>query len=351
MQDHVGSNLAATVLQVLDKRHSTSIQLFFPKTMSNITTSRQLTRTTKYRLNNGQHIPVAAYGVYAIPPAETHDLVYEALVQGYRHIDSAVVYGNEKESAQAIAKFIKDSNGKVQRGDIWFTTKIWNADHGYEETKAAVEAIAGRVKEYLGYVDMVLIHSPKTNKEKRIGTWKALQEFQHDPTNKVLQINTIGVSNYGKRHIEELLNWDGLVVQPAVDQLELHPWLPQIELREYLASHNILVEAYSPLTQGYKLLDPELLELEHRYRVPKAEILLKWSFLQGFIVLTKTAKKERIPENLAVLPEAKPPVDALDDTSHSGKIDLDINILEALNKPDSHEVLTWGNEDPTQYEG
>lgn len=319
--------------------------------MSNITTSRQLTRTTRYRLNNGQHIPVAGFGVYTVPKAETLDLVYEALVQGYRHIDSAVVYGNEEESAEAIAKFIKDSNGKVSRSDIWFTTKVFNHQQGYEETKQAIEEIASRVKKHIEYVDMVLIHSPLTNKEKRLGTWKALQEFVTDPANNVLRINTIGVSNYGKRHLEELFNWDGLVIHPAVDQVELHPWLPQIELREYLASHNILVEAYSPLTQGQKLQDPELLELEHKYKVPKIEILLKWSYLQGFIVLAKTSKKERIKQNLSVLPEAKAPADTLDDTSHSGKIDLDINILEALNKPDSNEIMSWGNVDPTKYDG
>ncbi|GBL52097.1 hypothetical protein ACI3LY_005480 [Candidozyma auris] len=319
--------------------------------MSNVVTSRQLTRATRYRLNNGQHIPVAGFGVYLVPKEQAEDLVYEALVQGYRHIDSAVIYGNEEQSARGIERFIKDSNGKVTRGDIWFTTKIWNAEQGYEETKKAVQGIASRVKKHIGYVDLVLIHSPKTSKEKRLGTWKALQEFVLDPANDVLQINTIGVSNFGAKHIDEILNWDGLVVPPAVDQLELHPWLPQVELREYLASHNILAEAYSPLTQGIKLQDPELLELEQKYRVPKAEILLKWSYLQGFIVLVKTVKKERIKENLSVLPDVKAPADALDDTSHSGKIDLDINILEALNKPDSHEVLTWGHVDPTQYEG
>ncbi|KAM9888031.1 hypothetical protein OXX69_013173, partial [Metschnikowia pulcherrima] len=109
------------------------------------TVAKQLTRTTKYRLNNGHHIPVAGFGVYLLPPAETFDLVYEALSQGYRHIDSAVIYGNQKEAAQAIAQFVKDHEN-VSREDIWFTTKIWNVDHGYDETKKAVEKIASEVK-------------------------------------------------------------------------------------------------------------------------------------------------------------------------------------------------------------
>lgn len=312
------------------------------------TVAKQLTRTTKYKLNNGQYIPVAGFGVYLLPPAETFNLVYEALLQGYRHIDSAVIYGNQKETAQAIAQFIKDHDD-VSREDIWFTTKIWNADHGYDETKKAVAQIAADVKLHIDYVDLVLVHSPLTNKEKRVGTWKALSEFTHNPNNGVLPIRTIGVSNYGVEHIEEILAIDGPVVVPAINQLELHPWLPRVALREYLTQKGIAIEAYSPLTQGQRLDDPELLELEHKYKIPKAEILLKWSYLQGFIVLAKTAKTERIKQNFEVLPEGHGTSDTLHEGSNLGKIDLDPNILGALDKPDSHEVLTWHNKDPTEY--
>ncbi|KAM9904200.1 hypothetical protein OXX79_002900 [Metschnikowia pulcherrima] len=313
------------------------------------TVAKQLTRTTKYRLNNGHHIPVAGFGVYLLPPAETFDLVYEALSQGYRHIDSAVIYGNQKEAAQAIAQFVKDHEN-VSREDIWFTTKIWNVDHGYDETKKAVEKIASQVKKYIEYVDLILVHSPLTNKEKRLGTWKALSEFNHNPNNGVLQVRSIGVSNYGKKHIEEILAIDGPVVVPAINQLELHPWLPRTELREYLTKKGIVIEAYSPLTQGRHLNDPELLELEHKYKIPKAEILLKWSYLQGFVVLAKTSKKERIKLNFEVLPEGQGTNDPLQEGSNLGKIDLDPNILDALDKPESHSVFTWGGADPTEYE-
>lgn len=317
--------------------------------MSNLTTSVQLDNTTRYKLNNGQHIPVAGFGTYDVPANETFDLVYEALVQGYRHIDSAVIYGNEKEAAQAIAQFLKD-HSHVVRSDIWFTTKIWNAEQGYEETKKAVRGIASRVKQYIEYVDLVLLHSPKTSKEKRLGTWKALQEFVTDPHNDVIQIRSIGVSNFGIKHVEEILDWDGLLVKPAVDQLELHPWLPQLKLRQFLVTHDILCEAYSPLTQGAKLNDPELLELERKYKVPKIEILLKWAYIQGFIVLAKTAKKDRIKQNFSILPAVAQLDDPLGGTESFGKVDLDVNLLEALDKPDSHEVITWGHEDPTLFE-
>lgn len=317
--------------------------------MSNLTTSIQLSRASKYKLNNGLLIPVAAFGTFAIPANETYDLVYEALVQGYRHIDSAVYYKNEEEAASAIAAFVED-HPEVSRRDIWFTTKITNELQGYELTKKEVADIASRVKKHIEYVDLVLLHSPKTSKDKRLGSWKALQELVCDPGNDILQIHAIGVSNFGVKHTEEILNWEGLIIRPAVDQLELHPWLPQLKLREYLVSHDILVEAYSPLTQGAKLSDPELLELEHKYKIPKVEILLKWAYIQGFIVLTKTANKDRIKENLAVLPAPVISNDVLDDDVHLGKLDLDINILHALDKPDSHEVITWDHQDPTLYE-
>lgn len=313
------------------------------------TFAKQLTRTTKYKLNNGTYIPVAGFGTYDIPEAETYDLVTTALQVGYRHIDSAVVYKNELAAAKAIADFLK-SNPDVARKDIWFTTKIWNGDQGYEQTKLAVQHIADDVKKYIGYVDLILLHLPKTNKEKRLGSWKALQEYVLDPNNDTLQIHSIGVSNFGIAHVEELLKWDGLHVRPSINQLELHPWLPQLKLREYLTAQDILIEAYSPLTQGKKLSDPELLELEQKYRVPKAEILLKWSYLQGFIVLAKSSNKQRIKENFDVLPAGNASLDdPLHEGSNLGKIDLDPNILERLDKPDSHEVLTWGNKDPTQY--
>lgn len=293
------------------------------------TTSREVTRYLKRKLNNGQEIPVAGFGVYAISKRNTFDLVYEALVQGYRHIDNAVLYGNEKEAAQAVEQFVNDSNGKVKRSDIWYTTKIYDGDHGYERTRAGVEAIAGRVKEHIGYVDLVLVHSPLSNREKRLGTWKALQEYQGDPGNGTLQINSIGVSNYGIRHLEELFSWEGYKVKPVLNQLELHPWLPHIELRKYLEKHDIEAEAYSPLTQGYNLDDPELLALEKKYKVSKIEILLKWSYLQGFIVLAKTGKKERVKQNLEVLPE-------------TGVVQLDEGIVRALDKPGSKESFVWG---------
>ncbi|EDK44237.1 conserved hypothetical protein [Lodderomyces elongisporus NRRL YB-4239] len=316
--------------------------------MSNLTSAIQLTKESKYKLNNGLYIPVAGFGTYLIDNKKTSDLVYQALKDGYRHIDTAIVYKNQGEAAQGVAKFLKDYPD-VKREDIWFTTKIGNNNQGYEETKKAVELISQEVKQYIDYVDLILIHSPKTSKEKRLGTYKALQEFVANPNNDTLNVHSIGVSNYGVDHLEELFNWDGLLVNPVINQLELHPWLPRLELRKYLYEHDILVEAYSPLTQGQKLKDPWLLDLAKKYNISPIELLLKWSYLQGFIVLVKTENPKRIKENLDILPEAVKENDGLEETVRLGKIDLDVDLLEALNKPDSKEVLTWGGVDPTLY--
>ncbi|CAI5758069.1 unnamed protein product [Candida verbasci] len=317
--------------------------------MSNITSSIQITKQSSYKLNNGQQIPVAGFGTYEIPVEKTATLVYDALKFGHRHIDTAIAYHNEKECAQGIAKFLKENEGKISREDIWFTTKINEASQGYENTKKAIEKISNEVKPYIDYVDLILIHSPKTSKTKRIETYKALQEFVLDPNNSLLNIKSIGVSNYGIDHLEELFNWDGLLVNPVVNQVETHPWLPRIKLREYCVKHDILIEAYSPITRGIKFDDPELKELSKKYNISPPEILLKWSYLQGYIVLVKSENPDRIKANLNILPDGKKNDDELEENILLGKIDLDSEILERLNKPDSHEVLTWGGNDPCLY--
>ncbi|KAG5419145.1 hypothetical protein I9W82_002912 [Candida metapsilosis] len=300
----------------------------------------KVNKSSTAKLSNGRYIPVAGYGTYLIPAEKAATLVYDALAAGYRHIDTAISYKNQRQVAQGIANFLAE-NPNVKRSDVWFTTKIANQNQGYENTRKAVQQISNDIKEFIGYVDLILIHSPKTSAEKRLGTYKALQEYVLDPNNETLEVKSIGVSNYGISHLEELFKWEGLQVRPVINQLELHPWLPRTDLRKYLDEHDIVAEAYSPLTQGYKLDDPELLQLSKKYKLSPAEILLKWSYLQGFVVLVKTENPKRIKENLNVLPDA--------DSNGEG-IDLDNEILKTLDKPDSSVVLTWGGADPTLYE-
>lgn len=281
-----------------------------------------LRKDSTYTLNNGLTIPVSGFGLYQTPKNKASELTYEALKAGYRHIDSARIYGNEKEGASGISKFLNEFP-QVKRSDIYFTTKIWNNEHGYESTKKAIEDSLKNVQS-IDYIDLILIHSPMSNKGKRLDTWKALQESVE--TGKV---KSIGVSNYGVKHLEELLSWDGLKVKPVLDQVELHPWLPRKDLQKYAKEHNIYLEAYSPLTQAKKLDDPELVSIAKKHGYTPAEVLLKWSYKQGFIPLAKTVTLERIPQNFNVL-------------DHVTLDDEDYKILDK----DTYEVLTW---DPTVY--
>ncbi|SCU96605.1 LADA_0H01794g1_1 [Lachancea dasiensis] len=300
-----------------------------------MTKTIDINQETRYKLNNGLQIPVIGFGVYDIPIEETEDLVYQALKDGYRHIDSAVGYGNQAHAARGIRRFLDDTG--VGRSSIWFTTKLTNAQQGLQEAQKALEGIAADVKEAIGYVDLVLLHSPKTDSQRRLDSWKVLETAVLDPASSAIPVKSIGVSNFGIPHLQQLLAVAR--VRPVLNQLELHPWLPHVELRDFLQKENIVAEAYSPLTQGVKLQDPELLALEAESGIPKGKLLLSWSFLQGFVVLVKSSKPERILTNLQVLPKK----------GDSWKVELDDGIWHALDKPDSHDVVTWGNQDPTLY--
>ena len=256
------------------------------------------------KLNSGYTIPIIGLGVYKATPSEATDSVLVALEAGYRHVDSAKAYNNERDCAEGILKFLEKPGQTVKREDIFYTTKIWNDDHGYEKTTAAIDAALDKLSGYskedqttrnLGYIDLVLIHSPLSNREKRLGTWKALQEAV-----KAGKIKSIGVSNYGIPHLEELLNWDGLVIKPAANQIELHPWLQRPELVGYLRNKDIVPVAYAPLTRGQRLDDPQLAEYAKRYNKSPAQILIKWSIQAGFVSLPKSINPQRIKDNIDI---------------------------------------------------
>ncbi|SCU95268.1 LADA_0G14620g1_1 [Lachancea dasiensis] len=247
-------------------------------------------------LLNGVKIPILGLGVYKAAKEETERIVYTALKQGYRHVDSAEFYGNEREVGLAIAKFLKDTP-TVSRGDIFYTTKVAPTCLGYEEAKMAIARSLERVKE-IDYVDLFLIHSPVPDAEKRLGAWKALQEYYEQG-----KIKAIGVSNYNIELLEELLNWDGLKVTPVVNQFELNPWLVRKELCDYCVSKGIVIEAFSPLTRGFRMDDPALQQVvkkSHPDKTP-AQILIRWSLQMGFIPLPKSSNEQRLLANLESL--------------------------------------------------
>jgi diketogulonate reductase-like aldo/keto reductase len=242
------------------------------------------------KLASGNQIPVVGFGVYLIPPKDTALAVKQALEIGYRHIDSASCYENEAECAQGIIQFLKE-NPHVKRSDIFYTTKIWVPDFGYELAKKAIKTSFDLVKS-LEYIDLYLIHCPEASPEVRLGTYKAMQEAVESGI-----LRDIGVSCYGVHHLKELLSWPELRVRPSVNQIELNPWLQHGDITRFCADHGITVEAFSPLMAGMRLDDPELVRLANKYHKSVAQVLLRWHLQKGFVPLPKSANPKRIKEN------------------------------------------------------
>ncbi|KAH8716745.1 NADP-dependent oxidoreductase domain-containing protein [Phaeosphaeriaceae sp. PMI808] len=256
----------------------------------------QLAITSKYRLNSGYEIPVLGYGVYQTPADITSEVVQHALKVGYRHVDSAVAYRNEQPSAEGIKK------SGIAREDLFFTTKIPPRDMGYETAKEHIEntlKITG-----FKYVDLYLLHSPYGGKENRIGAWKALVEGV-----EAGKIRSIGVSNYGVHHLDELEAWinetedtqgKGKGGAISVNQVELHPWLARPDIVEWCKKRSILLEAYCPIVRAQRNNDPLLQPLAKKYGKTPSQILIRWSLQMGFIPLPKSVTPSRIEENANV---------------------------------------------------
>jgi diketogulonate reductase-like aldo/keto reductase len=241
---------------------------------------------TRISLNNGVEIPVVGLGVYQSPIGEvTRNAVRYALDAGYRHIDTARVYRNEPDVGIAVAE------SGIPREEIFITTKLWNADQGYEPTLAACEKSLERMN--LDYVDLYLIHWPVEG--LRLESWRAMGKLLSEG-----RCRAIGVSNYMVHHLEELLENSEIV--PAINQIEMSPfnYLMRIETIKLCRERDIKIEAYSPLTQGQKLGDRRLVDIASKYNKTAAQILIRWSLQKDFIVLPKSVHQNRIIENAAV---------------------------------------------------
>lgn len=283
-----------------------------------------LTQDSTITLNDGNKIPIIGMGVYQTAPGVTEDVVYNALKVGYRHIDSAQVYGNEAEVHKGVMKWVNESESN-KREDVFYTTKIKDTFHGYELTKKSLLESLDRVSGFK-YINLVLVHSPQSNREKRLGTWKLLQEAVDSGI-----VKSIGVSNYGERHLQELLDWEDLKYKPVINQIELSPWLMRSDLVNFCRSKDINLELYSPLTRGNKLGDEGLVAIASKYKKSPAQILIRWSLQQGFICLPKTEKLERASGNLDVF-----------------DFNIDEDDLESLSHRDAYIPYCW---DPVHYEG
>ncbi|MBB2911386.1 diketogulonate reductase-like aldo/keto reductase [Streptosporangium becharense] len=236
-------------------------------------------------LNNGVSIPQLGFGVFQVPPEETVQVVTTALEAGYRSIDTAKIYGNEREVGQALA-----ASG-LPREEVFVTTKVWNSDQGYDSTLAAFDESMEKLG--LERLDLYLIHWPAPGRDLYADTWKALEKLLADG-----RVRAIGVSNFQPAHLTRLIEEGGVV--PAVNQIELHPNLQQAELREFHARHGIVTEAWSPLAKGDVLDDPVLVSLAERYGKTPAQVVLRWHLDLGNVVIPKSATPSRIRENLDV---------------------------------------------------
>jgi methylglyoxal/glyoxal reductase len=247
-----------------------------------------MTRADNITLNNGISIPRLGLGVYQSGRGRaTENAVSWALDAGYRHIDTAAMYGNETEVGAALKRAI--ASGSMRRDEVFVTTKLWNSDHGYDEALRAFDASQRRLG--LEQVDLFLLHWPVP--QRRLQSWRALERILGEG-----RCRAIGVSNFMVDHLEELLGH--AKVPPAVNQIELHPWCQQREVVAFCNAHDIAVVAYSPLTKGMRLGDRGLAAIAREARRTPAQILLRWSLQKGFVTIPKSAKKERIIENAEI---------------------------------------------------
>jgi diketogulonate reductase-like aldo/keto reductase len=239
-------------------------------------------------LNDNATIPQLGLGVWqATDGEEVKQAVLSALRSGYRLIDTAAVYGNEKGVGDAI----KESG--IPRDEIFVTTKVWNGDHGYDRTMKAFETSLEKLG--LDYIDLYLIHWPVPAYDKYIETWSALEDLKKNG-----KVKSIGVCNFPIEHLERLISESSTV--PAVNQIELHPRLQQRDLRDYCESKGIKVESWSPIggSGGDLLSDPTISLIADKHNKSPAQIVIRWHIQLGLIVIPKSIHEDRIKQNADV---------------------------------------------------
>jgi diketogulonate reductase-like aldo/keto reductase len=245
-----------------------------------------VTSAPAVKLNNGVTIPQLGFGVWQISNAEATRAIRAAFDAGYRSVDTAYAYGNE----EGVGKAIRESG--IARDELFITTKLWNGEHGYDSTLRAFDGSLRRLG--LEQLDLYLIHWPLPRRDRYVDTWRALEKLYADGA-----VRAIGVSNFQPAHLERVLDAGSIV--PAVNQIEVHPYLRQDEVREFGAKHGITTEAWSPLAKGGRLLgEPVLRQLAAKYGKSAAQIVLRWHVQLGNVVIPKSATPSRIRENIDV---------------------------------------------------
>jgi 2,5-diketo-D-gluconate reductase A len=255
-----------------------------------------MTDVPSISLNDGNSIPQLGFGVFQIDPADTVEAVSLALSTGYRHIDTAEMYGNEKEVGEAVR-----ASG-LDRAEVFVTSKLNNGFHRPDDARKAFEGTLAALD--LGYLDLFLIHWPLPTLYDGdfVSTWKALEEFRSEG-----RLRSIGVSNFQVAHLERLAAETDTV--PAVNQIEVHPYLTNEEVRAYDREHGIATEAWSPIAQGGVLGDPTITRIAEKVGRSPAQVVLRWHIERGDIVFPKSTTPSRIKENFEIFDFSLEPAD------------------------------------------
>jgi diketogulonate reductase-like aldo/keto reductase len=239
----------------------------------------------RLKLRGAIDIPQLGFGVFQVPPEDTAEVTARALEAGYRHIDTAAGYENEAGVGEAVR-----ASG-LDRGEVFVTTKCPNSSHGYDEARAAFAESQERLG--LGYVDLYLIHWPVPSRDRYVETWKAFIELQSEGG-----VREIGVSNFQPAHLQRVIDETG--VTPTINQVELHPYLQQRELRTEHERLGILTEAWSPLAQGEVLDDPTITRIAEGHGKTPGQVVIRWHLQLGNVVIPKSVTPERIAQNFDV---------------------------------------------------
>ena len=279
-------------------------------------------------LGDGTKIPAIGLGLYYTPPgAATYDIVAAALKQGYRHLDTADFYENEED----VGKAVKDSG--IPRDEIHITSKVWPGEDGEWVTdgkKVVLAAVEASVKRLGTHTDLYLIHTP-FNPEQRINYYLGLEEAQKKGLTKA-----IGVSNFGVKHLEKLINSPLTSVVPAANEVEISPFLRKDDIVAFCTKYNIQIIAYSPLARAMRFDNPVLASIANKHGVSPAQVMVRWSMQQGYVPLPKSVRAERIKMNADVFQFELTPAD--------------MSQLYTLDERLFTEWVEWGKLDPTVME-
>jgi diketogulonate reductase-like aldo/keto reductase len=282
-------------------------------------------------LNNGVEMPARGLGVFQTPPDETRDAVRAALAAGYRHIDTAAAYGNERQVGEAVHA------AGLDRSEVFLETKIWISDYGYDETLHGFEKSAGKLG--VEQIDLLILHQALPSAfDRTLEAYRALERLLADG-----KVRAIGVSNFMVEHLTTLL--DRATIAPAVNQIECHPYFAQQAVQDFAAEHGMLTQAWSPIggitfyrdsAHGSSLEDPVIGQIATAHGKSPAQTMLRWGLQHGRSVIPKSTKPSRIAENIDVFdfdltPEEMAAIDALD-TGHRGGPEPDAITLEAFGR-------------------